>query len=219
MSGPTAVVIPCLGLQQRLDALLRALPASVEVFVVDDGSPQPLRASRGQLLRHPRNRGYGAAQKTGYAAALQSGARRIVLLHGDGQYDPGDTLALAGALDEAAVALGSRFLPPAATGVPAWRSLGIRGLTSLANLRFGASFSDLHNGARAFRASALQGAPLERFSDDYRFDHQLLCWLLRAGADICQRPVAMSYEPGVLSISFPRALRYGLGCLVDLSRS
>jgi glycosyltransferase involved in cell wall biosynthesis len=217
MHSRTAVVLPCLGLQASLDALLAALPPEPMIFVVDDGSPEPLWASRGNLLRHPSNRGYGAAQRTGYRAALEAGAERVVLLHGDAQYDPADTLALARDLGRAHAVLGSRFQPRHEQRVPAWRSLGVRGLTAAANLRFRTRFDDLHNGARAFRADALRALPLERFSDDYRFDHQLLSALIAAGATLAQRPVAMRYDPDVLSISFPRALRYGLGCLADLA--
>jgi glycosyltransferase involved in cell wall biosynthesis len=217
MPSRTAVVLPCLGLQASLDRLLGALPPQVQVFAVDDGSPTPLHASRGTLLRHPRNRGYGAAQKTGYRAALEAGAQRIVLLHGDGQYDPAGTLALADALDRADACLGSRFVRGHRQRVPAWRHAGIRALTAAANLRFGTRFDDLHNGARAFRAQALRAVDLDALSDDYRFDHQLLTALVRGGALMVQRPVAMRYDASVLSISFPRAMRYGLGCLADLA--
>jgi len=216
MSARTAVVLPCLGLQSSLDALLAQIPDPLQVFVVDDGSPTPLRASRGTLLRHPKNRGYGAAQKTGYSAALQAGAERVVLLHGDGQYSAADTIALAAGLDQAHAVLGSRFRPGGAQRVPAWRRAGIRGLTAAANLRFGTHFDDLHNGARAFRAQALQAVDISSLSDDYRFDHQLLSALIRGGANMVQQPVAMHYDSTVLSITLPRAVRYGLGCLVDL---
>ncbi len=216
-STSTAVVLPCLGLQASLDRMLAALPPEVEPYVVDDGSPEPLRAPGATLLRHPENLGYGAAQKTGYRAACEAGAQRIVLLHGDAQYDPADTLALARALDRADVCLGSRFVPGRAQRVPWWRAVGIRGLTAATNLRFGTRFEDLHNGARAFRAQALRAVDLEALSDDYRFDHQLLTALIRGGATMLQRPVAMCYDDQVLSISFPRAVRYGLGCLADLA--
>jgi glycosyltransferase involved in cell wall biosynthesis len=217
MTERIAVVLPCLGLQASLDALLGSIPAHAMIFVVDDGSPTPLRASRGTLLRHPRNRGYGGAQKTGYRAAIEAGADRIVLLHGDGQYDVADTMALADGLDQADAVLGSRFQHGRVQRVPGWRRAGIRALTAAANLRFGTRYEDLHNGARAFRADALRRLDLEAFSDDYRFDHQLLCALIRAGAPMLQRPVDMRYGAEVSSISLPRAVRYGLGCLADLA--
>jgi len=216
MSARTAVIVPCLGLQPAVDAVLAAIPPDLAVFVVDDGSPAPIAAQRGRLLRHPRNRGYGAAQKTGYAAALAAGAERLVLLHGDAQYDVAATLALAEALDEADAAIGTRFARD--QRVPAWRRWGIRGLTAAANLRFGARFQDLHNGARAYRASALARLDLAALADDYRFDHQVLSALVAGGARLVQRPVPMRYGAGVRSISPPEALRYGLGCLADLAR-
>ncbi|MFH1470073.1 MAG: glycosyltransferase family 2 protein [Pseudomonadota bacterium] len=218
MPPRTAVILPCLGMQPALDALLAALPAGLDVFVVDDGSPVPLGAARGTLLRHPANRGYGAAQKSGYAAALRAGAERLVLLHGDGQYDVAATLALAETLDGADAAVGTRFDERLVQRVPAWRSLGIHGLTMAANLRFGQHFTDLHNGARAFRAEVIAALDVDRFSDDYRFDHQVLSALIAGGARVVQRPVPMRYGPEVLSISPRRALRYGLGCLLDLAR-
>ena len=56
-------------------------------------------------------------------------------------------------------------------------------LTTTANLRFGVQLSELHTGARAFRAAALLSLPLEDFSDDFVFDQQVLATLLEAGAD------------------------------------
>ncbi len=212
----TAVVIPALGMQPALDFLLGAIPPGLDVYLVDDGSWPPLEARAVTIIRHSRNRGYGAAQKTGYQAALDGGAGRVVLLHGDAQYDVADTLALALALDFADVATGSRFLDSPPPGLPAWRSLGIRALTSLANLRLGTSHSDLHNGARAFRAGLLRRLGFQDFSDDYLFDHQLMCAAIRAGARLVERPVRMKYGGDVLSISPGRALRYGLGCLRSL---
>lgn len=216
MPDRTAIVLPCLQAHSSLPDLLAAIPPEHPVFVVDDGSDPPLEASRGTLLRHPRNRGYGAAQKTGYRAALEAGAERVVLLHGDGQYHVADTIALARGLDRHDAVLGSRFHPGHPQRVPGWRLAGIKGLTAAANLRFGTRFEDLHNGARAFHARALRAVDLEALSDDYRFDHQLLTALIRGGASMGHGPVGIRYDDSVRSITFRRAVRYGLGCLVDL---
>lgn len=211
----TAVVIPALDCQATLDRVLAELPPGVSVHVVDDGSTPPLRAPG--VHRHPVNRGYGAAQKTGYAAALAEGAERVVLLHGDGQYPVGPTLALADALDAADAVLGSRFLGDA-DAIPAWRRWGNRALTGLANLRFGTRHTELHTGARAFRAEALRAVDLGALSDDYLFDQQLLCALLRARRTLVERPVRAAYDPSVQSISFRRSVRYGLGCVREILR-
>ena len=209
MAG-VAVIIPALNCQDTLDRVLSEIPTHLAVYVVDDGSDPPLRAPR--VLRHPHNRGYGGAQKTGYAAAIADGADRLVLVHGDGQYDVAETLALAAALDDADAALGSRFLADPSV-IPAWRRLGNRGLTALANLRFGTRHTELHSGARAIRAEALLAVDYLSLSDDYLFDQQVLVGLLAQGRTIAERPVHAAYDSSVQSISVRRSIRYGLGCV------
>jgi glycosyltransferase involved in cell wall biosynthesis len=215
LTPKTCVVIPALNCQSTLDAVLEKLPEGLLIVVVDDGSDTPLRAPN--VLRHPTNKGYGAAQKTGYAQAIALGADRIVLLHGDDQYNTSDTLLLADALVDAPAVLGSRFLAnPEA--IPGWRRLGNRGLTRFANLRFGTHHTELHTGARAFRAALLRDSPLHTFSDDYLFDQQLLCHILRSRQTIAERPVRVRYDDAVQSISLRRSIRYGLGCVREILR-
>lgn len=217
LSPGVAVVIPALNCQDTLNAVLAALPADLPVYVVDDGSTPPLTAPGRRLLRHPRNRGYGAAQKTGYTAAAADGHERVVLVHGDGQYDLDDTLALAAALDDADVALGSRFLADPSV-IPAWRRWGNRVLTGLANLRFGRHFSELHTGSRAFRLAALARIDLDTLSDDYLFDQQLLVRLIRGGARFAERPCRVRYDDEVQSIAWKRAVVYAAGCVREVLR-
>ena len=216
----TWVVVPCYGAHAAVAGLVAALPPEVRAvtIVVDDGSSPALDLDGVRVIRHARNRGYGAAQKTGYAAAMKEGAERIVLLHGDAQYPIQETLALADALDDADGALGSRFLEHDGRNIPWWRRWGNRFLTEAANARFGVRVSELHSGARAFRADALRRMPLDTFSDDYVFDQQVLVGLLASGRPIAERPLVAAYDDTVQSIGFRRSVRYGLGCLVVIAR-
>ncbi len=211
-----AVVLPTLDTPEALGRVLDELPGGLAAFVVDDGSHVPVEGLRSRpeitWLRHPVNRGYGAAQKSGFAAALAAGATRVVLLHGDGQYETAGTLALAEALDGADAALGSRFLSDPHV-IPAWRRWGNRGLTALANARFGTHFSELHTGARAYTAETLRALPLHALSDDFLFDQEVIVHMLRSGRRLVERPVATHYGSGSRSISFGRSVRYGLGCV------
>jgi glycosyltransferase involved in cell wall biosynthesis len=215
LSPKICVVIPALNCQSTVDAVLAAVPDGYLSVVIDDGSSTPLRAPI--VCRHETNKGYGAAQKTGYNFAIDRGADRVVLLHGDDQYNTSDTLGLAEALDDAPAVLGSRFLANPEV-IPNWRRWGNRGLTELANLRFGTRHTELHSGARAFRAELLRSAPLQTFSDDYLFDQQLLCHILRSGQTIAERPVRVRYDNAVQSISLRRSIRYGLGCVREIMR-
>lgn len=203
-------------MQHKLDQILPQIPKDALIFVIDDGSNVPLTVeghSNLILIRHKKNKGYGAAQKTGYKAALKSGVKNIVLLHGDGQYSVPDTLNLVGGLTDYNACFGSRFLLE--QEIPLWRSMGIRALTKATDIRFKIKMTDLHNGARAFRAETLAEIDFCSFADDYRFDHQLICQILRQGRGICEQPVRMTYE-NVLSIGFLKAIKYGFGCLTDL---
>ncbi len=202
--------------------VLARLPADLHVILVDDGSTDGtalLEPPGVQVVRHATNRGYGAAQKSGYRAALDAGAERVALVHGDGQYRVEDVLALLEALDGADLALGSRFLQDAGRTIPAWRRVANRGLTTLFNRAFGGAFTDLHTGARAFRAEALRALPLQSFSDDYVFDQQVLVGAARAGLHIAERPCRVSYDDSVQSISVSRSIVYGLGCVRAILRS
>jgi glycosyltransferase involved in cell wall biosynthesis len=211
----TAIVIPAHNTQASLTRVLSEIPDEyhARVIVVDDGSSEPIVADGFQVIRHPQNRGYGAAQKTGYDAALEQGADRVLLLHGDGQYATRDVLGLDEILSACDAAIGSRFLNMASGQIPMWRRLGNRTLTVMANLRFGTHVSELHSGARGFRAETLRKLQYHRFSDDYIFDHQVLSSLLDQGATIGERKVRCAYDDTVQSIGVGPSIRYALGVM------
>src|SRR5262245_41771121 len=112
-----AVVMPAYNAAQTLEATVRDLPDSVDDrILVDDGSKDAtVEVARrlGLVVEvHPRNRGYGANQKTCYAKALACGADVIVMIHPDYQYSPllATSLAAMVAYGEYDVALGTRTL-------------------------------------------------------------------------------------------------------------
>src|SRR5215207_8420853 len=80
----------------RADAELRRLTDDYEIIVVNDGSRddsadvlrglQP-RVERLRVITHPSNRGYGAALRSGFAAASKE---LVFYTDGDGQYDVGE---------------------------------------------------------------------------------------------------------------------------------
>jgi glycosyltransferase involved in cell wall biosynthesis len=85
------------GLVEKTFHLLQAVDSDFEVIVIDDGSvdetPQILErllARYGEafrVVRHPANRGYGAALRSGFAAATKE---LVFYTDGDGQFDPGE---------------------------------------------------------------------------------------------------------------------------------
>ena len=169
------VVIPCYGYQDSLDSLLANLKEYTNLYplIIDDGSTPSIRGDGVEIIRHPSNRGYGAAQKTGYRRALELGAERILLIHGDAQYS---ATHIVEALKKPTcdILLGSRLLHPQKNNMPRWRMVGNQMLTQLANHRFKQQYTDLHTGARIFQRSFLRTLPFQHFSNDFVFDQQVL---------------------------------------------
>jgi len=192
------------------------------VIVVDDASGDDTAAIARTLPRttvvvHPCNAGYGANQKTCYRLALDAGADIIVMVHPDYQYTPRLLPAMVAVIANGlyACVLGSRILGGAALkqGMPWWKYVSNRGLTFIENLLTGAKLSEYHTGYRAFSRELLERLPLDRNSDDFVFDNQMLAQVLWLGYTIAEITCPTRYFREASSIHFRRSLRYGFGCI------
>jgi glycosyltransferase involved in cell wall biosynthesis len=192
------------------------------VIVVDDASHDDTAAiartlDRVQVEVHPENRGYGANQKTCYRLALAAGADIVVMIHPDYQYTPQLIPAMASMVASGLYpcVLGSRILGGGALrgGMPLWKYVANRALTLLENFLLGAKLSEYHTGYRAFTRSLLEKLPLEKNSDDFVFDNQVLAQVLWLGDAIGEVTCPAKYLPEASSINFRRSVRYGCGCL------
>jgi len=166
---------------------------------------------------HPTNRGYGANQKTCYRLALDHGADIVVMVHPDYQYTPKLIPAMAGLVSSGLYhcVLGSRILGGQALrgGMPLWRYVANRGLTFAGNLLLGTKVSEFHTGYRAFCREFLDRAPLEKNSDDFVFDNQILAQAVWFEYAIGEISCPTRYAPEASSINFWRSVWYGFGCL------
>jgi len=192
------------------------------VIVVDDASRDDTvavaRSLPGVRLHvHPSNRGYGANQKTCYRLAIEEGADIIVMVHPDYQYTPKLVPAMAALIGNELYpcVLGSRILGGYALrgGMPIWKYVANRFLTFAENLLIGAKLSEYHTGYRAFSRELLERLSLERNSDDFVFDNQMLAQILWFGYTIAEISCPTKYFPEASSINLLRSIRYGLGCL------
>jgi glycosyltransferase involved in cell wall biosynthesis len=139
--------------------LLRICP---NVVVVDDGSRDDtagqLAGTSAYWLRHPINRGQGAALQTGIEFALRKGAEIVVTFDADGQHDENDIERMVApiARGECDVTLGSRFLG-AAQNMPLSRKIVLKLGILFTRVVSRIQVSDTHNGLRAFSRSAALG--------------------------------------------------------------
>jgi glycosyltransferase involved in cell wall biosynthesis len=173
-----------------------AQTAATEVLVVDDastdGTAKALEAvgdPRVRVLRHDRNRGKGAAVRTGFAAATGD---VVVVQDADLEYDPADYPVLLGPiLDGRADAVyGSRFLGGPHRVLLFWHYAGNRFLTLLSNVITNLNLTDMETGSKAFRADFLRRITLRE--DRFGFEPEVTAKLARAGARIYETPVSYS---------------------------
>jgi hypothetical protein len=188
-----------------------------DVIVVDDASSDDTagiaRDLGATVISHPENRGYGANQKTCYRAAIEAGADIVVMLHPDYQYDPKAVpLLIAPILSGAAdMTFGSRFAglsDPRAGGMPRYRFYGNRLATVIQNLLLGTRFTELHSGMRAYTVGCLQRLPLNRYSDGFVFDSELLIGAISSGLRVVEVPIPTRYTKESSSIAIGASLEY-----------
>jgi len=192
------------------------------VIVVDDASRDDTVAvartlENVQVEVHPQNRGYGGNQKTCYRLALAAGADIVIMIHPDYQYTPQLIPAMAQLIDTGLYpcVLASRILGGRALrgGMPLWKYVANRVLTLTENFLLGAKLSEYHTGYRAFARPLLEQLPIDRNSDDFVFDNQILAQILWLNEPIGEVTCPAKYMPEASSINFRRSVRYGLGCI------
>jgi glycosyltransferase involved in cell wall biosynthesis len=217
------LVMPAYNASATLSRTYEELPREFvdEVLLVDDGSTDntsEISVRHGiKTLRHDRNRGYGANQKTCYRAALDMGGDVIVMLHPDYQYSPRVIPAMVSLLAYGPydVVLGSRILSGGALkgGMPLYKYIFNRLLTLVQNIAWGAKLSEYHTGLRGFKRIVLDTINFEANSDDFVFDNEILAQVLWQRYSIGEVSCPTMYFPGASSISLRRGLSYGAGVL------
>jgi glycosyltransferase involved in cell wall biosynthesis len=222
------VVMPAYNAALTLERTYADIPHDIvdRIILVDDVSHDETVAIARQLgldvIVHRQNKGYGGNQKTCYDAALKAGAQVVVMLHPDYQYDATripDLIApiLAGDKD---LMLGSRFLgDPLAGGMPKWKYISNRSLTTVENVAFGLHLSEYHTGLRAYSRRLLETIPYRLNSDDFVFDQELIAQVVAAGGfEIGEIAVPTRYFEEASSVGFRRSVVYGLSTLRVVAR-
>lgn len=217
------VVMPAYNASRTLERTVGEIPrppVDLILLVDDESRDETVELARSlglEVERHAENRGYGANQKTCYRLALEHGADLVVMLHPDYQYSPRliEPMAALVACGEYDLVLGSRILGGGALtgGMPLYKYLSNRILTLVQNLLLGSKLSEFHTGYRAFSREVLETLPLERNSDGFLFDNQVLVQAHHAGFRIGEVSCPTRYSPEASSIGFGASCRYGVGVL------
>ena len=180
--------------------LEQAAPGGFRILVVDDGSPDGTGAIADRLaaehddvevLHRTVREGLGPAYLAGFARALAGGAQFVLEMDSDFSHDPADIARLLAAIEDADVALGSRYV--AGGGVTDWgrvRRLVSRGGSWYARRVLGLGVRDLTGGFKCFRREVLEAIDLPTVrSRGYAFQVELTHRAIHAGFRVVELPI------------------------------
>lgn len=218
------VVLPAYNAAMTLEKTISEIPMDIvdELILVDDYSndnTSELARNIGvhHVIRHEVNKGYGGNQKTCYAKALEIKADVVVMVHPDYQYTPLLIHAMVSIIgnDLYPVVFGSRILGKGALkgGMPVYKYLANRLLTFVQNVFMNQKLSEYHTGYRAFSADVIRNLSLQKNSDDFIFDNQMIAQVFAKGYSIAEVTCPTKYFKEASSINFKRSSIYGLGVL------
>jgi glycosyltransferase involved in cell wall biosynthesis len=160
-----------------------------------------------RVLKHPKNLGYGGNQKAGYDYFIEQGFDVVVLLHGDGQYAPELLSHLYAPLvhDEADAVFGSRMMKdfggPIKGGMPLYKYVGNRILSSFENEALGLHLTEFHSGYRAYNVHALAQIKLDKLTNDFHFDTEIIIKLHHQNFRISEVPIPTFYGDEICRVN------------------
>lgn len=188
----TLLVIPAFNEGPTLQAVVdSAAPFADEVLVVDDGSVPPVVLQPGvRLVRHERNRGKGAALKTGIRFASNHGFSAVGFMDGDGQHDVNRLPSLWHALERFPVVVGSRC-GDWDKKMPFLRRWTNRSMSALLGWFGGQPMPDSQCGFRALRTEVACALPIE--SDCFEAESEMLLQAAWRGLEIGWVPIPTIY--------------------------
>ncbi|MFH1045954.1 MAG: glycosyltransferase family 2 protein [Candidatus Omnitrophota bacterium] len=198
------VLIPSFNEAKTIAQLVkRVLAQHLVVVVVDDGSAdttaEVAAAAGAAVLKHPHNKGKGAALKNGFRFALNKKYDAVITMDGDDQHSPDDIAHFiqAALTSDADIIVGNRMT--ASRKMPKVRWLTNKAMSSLVSLICRRKIPDSQCGFRLFKRAVL--AEMNPLSDNYEIETEILIEASRKGFKISSIPIQTIYTSKVGSIN------------------
>jgi glycosyltransferase involved in cell wall biosynthesis len=187
------VVIPAYNEGNKIiDVVEQAKKFTENVVVIDDGSRDDTAKIAEELgvvvLKHPINLGKGAALKTGCDFAVMQGAKKIVVIDGDGQHDPKEIPEFFGLLKDKEIVFSYRKRNKEMPGVLKFGNWFINKSTQIL---YGVKIKDTQCGYRAFTASAYRKVRWR--AQDYFMETEMIINTGKKKLSYTQHPIETIY--------------------------
>jgi glycosyltransferase involved in cell wall biosynthesis len=202
--GAVSIVIPACNEAAAIGGVVRELAAAGrwrEILVVDDGSTdgtgEAAEAAGARVIRHPYNKGNGAAVKSGIRAAS---GEYVLIIDGDGQHQPADALRLTNRLGEYDLVIGART---SETHAGLARRAGNAALNWLATYLTRREIPDLTSGFRAARRDGLLEF-IHLLPNGFSTPTTTTLAFVKAGYNVAFEPVEARARVGTSKIRFSR---------------
>jgi glycosyltransferase involved in cell wall biosynthesis len=196
----SCAIVPAYDGERSVGEVIRGLAATWSepgsILVVDDGSrdatARVAREAGALVVSHPRNRGKGAALRTGLARALEAGFEVAVTVDADGQHPADEAARLADpGLDPEALVLGIRDL--AAAGAPKPNQQSNKISNFFLSVFAGQRLADTQCGLRRYPIQAT--LDLDARDDGYAFEAEIILRAIAAAVPIVEVPIRVFYPP------------------------
>jgi glycosyltransferase involved in cell wall biosynthesis len=199
-----SIVIPAMNEADGIAAVVSSLRASArwrEILVIDDGSSDDTsaraRAAGACVVRHPYNKGNGAAVKTGIRHA---NGEFVLIIDADGQHPPEDAQRIAARLGEFDLVIGARS---GATQATTARRLGNGLLNSFASYLTSRPIPDLTSGFRGARTECLREF-LHLLPNGFSTPTTTTLAFIKAGYNVAFEPIDARQRSGSSKIRFAK---------------
>lgn len=158
-----AVGLPAFNEEKNIARIILQLKGNYDIVIVcDDGSTDMTaeisEAVGATVVKHEKNRGYGAAIRSLFSKALELECDILVTFDADGQHKISDIQNVIEPIlkNESDLVIGSRFLGKIEGKIPSYRKLGIKAITDLVNTNTGKKITDSQSGFRAYSKQVLE---------------------------------------------------------------
>ena len=198
------IVIPAFNEGEAIGGVVSSLAAAGpwrEIIVVDDGSQDDTsaraRAAGATVVRHPYNKGNGAAVKSGIRSAA---GEYVLIVDGDGQHRPEDARRIVSRLGDYDLVVGARSRTTQATHT---RRFGNGALNGLASYLTGRDIPDLTSGFRGARSAHLREF-IHLLPNGFSTPTTTTLAFIKAGYNVAFEPIEARQRVGTSKIRLAR---------------